>query len=130
MTFASGWVATSGVAAGASPAGSGGSLVSIARHARRVVVLAVDDEERAMPARPREEVPHHLGELLEALDRRTPLRRRIHVERPIDHERAALDHRARDGAPVARVARAVAVVAHGEVRLRRHRERAELIAGA
>src|SRR3954451_16367540 len=79
------------------------------------MVFAVDDEERPFPSRFREEVDGHAEQLLNALRRRRLWRCRRSLERPIDHERAPFDHRARHGAPVARVARTIAVVAHRKI---------------
>src|SRR5262249_16180879 len=97
---------------------------------RREMVRPVDDEEHTAPSRLIEEVDDDASQFLDPLDRRRLRRRRISPERPIDHERATLDHRARHGAPVARVAGAVAVVAHCEIRVRLHRVRPELVARA
>src|SRR5688572_5555787 len=91
------------------------SFVAIGADAGRVVILAVDDEERPMPARPIREMTDDHPELPRARGGRTPLRRRLHVERPIDHERAPLDHPARHRSPETRVVRVVAVVAHREI---------------
>ena len=48
--------------------------------------------------------------------------------RPVDHQRLALDVLARQEAPVAAVLRVVAVVAHHEVLVRRHRDRSVSLA--
>src|SRR5688500_11203681 len=103
---------------------------SLTRWIRCVVVFAVDNEKRPLPPGSVEEMNHYSEELLHALDRRTSRWRGLARKRPVHHESPPLDHRARHRSPVARIARAVAVVAHGEIRVRRHRVRAELISGA
>src|SRR5215212_443570 len=129
--------ASTGVSTGTSPGASTGSapvasswlLVSIGRDAGGVVVLAVDDEERALPARLLKKVREDFAQLAQPLACR-PALRRLHVERPVDHERAPFDQRARHRPPVTRVVRVVAVVPHGEVLPLGDRERTELIARA
>src|ERR1051326_965140 len=93
-----------------------------------IVITTVDDDEPAIPARVGEEVRHDAPQLPRAIDRRTIRRRRRSSERPVDHERTSRDHRSRYRSPVARVAGAIAVVAHREVAIPRHGIRLELIA--
>src|SRR5688572_2702148 len=65
---------------------SSGSVGSMQSGVGGVVVLAVDDEERAVPARSGEETGHHVAQLADTLAERA-VARALPVERPVDHER-------------------------------------------
>src|SRR5215831_1682494 len=85
--------------------------------------------EEPFPSRPGEEVRHDGAQ---ALDRRAePLVDVIlapGLVRPVDQQRASLHVVARQEAPVTAVLRVVAVVAHHEIAIGRHRDRAEVLA--
>src|SRR4029079_7700956 len=80
--------------------------------------------EHPVPARPREEMGEHRDQ---ALHRRAGALILVILAfglvRPVDHERLALDVFARQEPPVAAVLRIVAVVAHHEIVVGRHRHR-------
>src|SRR5204863_6532415 len=106
------------------------SLVSIGTDAGGEVVLPVDDEERSVPPRFREEVFDDICELAAARLESAALRRRRGVERPINHECASFDHAARHRPPETGVVRVIAIVSHRENLIGADGERAEVIARA
>src|SRR5213075_3123361 len=83
-----------------------------------IVILAVDDEERPVPARAIGKVPDDVPQFLEPLFRRAVGGRRRAAKRPIDHERASFDQRARHCSPITRITRSIAVVTHREILIR------------
>ena len=87
--------------------------------------------EHPVPSGPREEVDRHVGELPDLRRRSAPdVGVRLGLVGPVEDRRPAENVFARDRSPVAAVERVVAVVPHPEPVVRRHGERAELVAAA
>src|SRR5689334_17036529 len=87
------------------------------------------DAERAAPASPRDEMPYHLGDLVQLSADARPLDALALpvVERPVDEERAPLDVALGYRPPEARVVGVVAVVPHAEVARRIDPERPQIV---